>query len=232
MMKHVQTYLSGRLKSPSSKPDSGFTIIESLMAIVVLTVLLIAIAPPMAISVASRVRARQVELATLAGQGYIDSLRSGAINPPDKARCATTTLPNSGDACLNPPTAALVDAATADQGTLIDANGNGNFTDSKDFVIQAIRTRASADANTDATARGEAARREGYSLLIRVYRGDADVFRGGSGTMGTTQVTTLFTGATSTGGAFRNRPLVVLQTDIGTRSTTTNIQQRVPTNLY
>lgn len=228
-MKHVQTYLLGRLKSPSSKPDSGFTIIESLMAIVVLTVLLIAIAPPMAISVASRVRARQVELATQAGQGYIDSLRSGAISPPDKARCTTDILPNGSDPCLAAPTAALL--TTPDQGTLIDANGNNTFTDSQDFVIQAIRTRASADTNPDPTARGEAARKEGYSLLIRVYRGDADVFRGGAGTMSTTPVANLFTGATAKGGGFRNRPLIVLKTDIGNRSTSNNIQQRIP-NLY
>jgi prepilin-type N-terminal cleavage/methylation domain-containing protein len=230
MMKHVQTYLSGRRQSPSSKPDSGFTIIESLMAIVVLTVLLIAIAPPMAISVASRVRARQVERATQAGQGYIDSLRSGTINPPDKARCATDTLPNSSDACLNPPTAALL--TTPDQGTLIDANGNSSFTDSQDFVIQAIRTRASADTNPDPTSRAEAASKEGYSLLIRVYRGDADAFKGISGTTSTIPVTNLFTGSTAKGGGFRNRPLIVLKTDIGTRSTSTNIQQRIPTNLY
>ncbi len=232
-MKHVQTYLSGRLESPSSKPDSGFTIIESLMAIVVLTVLLIAIAPPMAISVASRVRARQVELATLAGQGYIDSLRSGAISPPDKARCITDTLPNTGDPCLNPPTAALVTPPTAaDPGTVIDTNGNNSLTDPQDFVIQAIRTRTSADTNPDLTARREAASKEGYGLLIRVYRGDADAFRGGAGTMSIIPVANLFTGATARGGGFRNRPLVVLKTDIGTRSTTTNIQQRIPTNLY
>ncbi|WP_199295799.1 prepilin-type N-terminal cleavage/methylation domain-containing protein [Trichocoleus sp. FACHB-591] len=229
MMKHVQTYLSGRLKSPSSKPDSGFTIIESLMAIVVLTVLLIAIAPPMAISVASRVRARQVELATQAGQGYIDSLRSGAISPPDKARCATDILPNSGDPCLAPPAAALLTAP--DEGTLINANGNASSTDPQDFVIQAIRTRTSADTNADPVARGEAARREGYGLLIRVYRGDADVFTGGAGTPSTTPVANLFTGATAKGGGFRNRPLIVLKTDIGTRSTSSNIQQRIP-NLF
>jgi len=43
----------------------GFTIVESLMAIVVVAILMTAISPVIILSVATRVQARRVELATL-----------------------------------------------------------------------------------------------------------------------------------------------------------------------
>jgi prepilin-type N-terminal cleavage/methylation domain-containing protein len=66
---------------PQSR-DGGYTIIESLVAMIVVSVLMIAIAPVMAFSVATRVQARRVELATQAARTYIDALRTGAIKPP------------------------------------------------------------------------------------------------------------------------------------------------------
>jgi prepilin-type N-terminal cleavage/methylation domain-containing protein len=66
--------------SPSSQ--SGFTIIESLVAVVVVGILLTAIAPVIILSVATRVQARRVELATDAAQTYIDGVRSKTIDPP------------------------------------------------------------------------------------------------------------------------------------------------------
>src|SRR4028118_1115436 len=61
--------------------EAGYTIIESLVAMIVVSVLMIAIAPVMAFSVATRVQARRIELATQAGKAYIDALRTGAIRP-------------------------------------------------------------------------------------------------------------------------------------------------------
>src|SRR4028119_952420 len=68
----------------SQSRDGGYTIIESLVAMVVVAVLMIAIAPVMAFSVATRVQARRVELAMQAARTYIDALRTGAIKPNDK----------------------------------------------------------------------------------------------------------------------------------------------------
>jgi prepilin-type N-terminal cleavage/methylation domain-containing protein len=61
----------------SQSRDGGYTIIESLVAMIVVSVLMIAIAPVMAFSVATRVQARRVELATQAARTYIDALRRG-----------------------------------------------------------------------------------------------------------------------------------------------------------
>ena len=65
----------------SKSRDGGYTIIESLVAMIVVSVLMIAIAPVMAFSVATRVQARRMELATQAARTYIDALRTGAVRP-------------------------------------------------------------------------------------------------------------------------------------------------------
>jgi prepilin-type N-terminal cleavage/methylation domain-containing protein len=57
-----------QLQNSSKSRDGGYTIIESLVAMIVVSVLMIAIAPVMAFSVATRVQARRIELATQAGE--------------------------------------------------------------------------------------------------------------------------------------------------------------------
>jgi len=69
-------------RSRSQPSEAGLTILEPLMALIVVAILLITTAPMITLSVAARIRARQVELATQAGRSYIDNLRSGAIDPP------------------------------------------------------------------------------------------------------------------------------------------------------
>ena len=63
----------------SKSRDGGYTIIESLVAMIVVSVLMIAIAPVMAFSVATRVQARRTELATQAARAYIDGFDREAI---------------------------------------------------------------------------------------------------------------------------------------------------------
>ena len=78
------THQLKRLSPPSTQ--SGFTIIESLLAILIVTALLVAIAPVIALSVATRVQARRVEQATQAARTYIDGVRSGKITPPSRLK--------------------------------------------------------------------------------------------------------------------------------------------------
>ena len=70
---------------PTSLPSSqsGFTIMECLIAVVVVSVLMAAIAPVIALAVSTRVQSRRVELATQAARAYIDSITSGAISAPN-----------------------------------------------------------------------------------------------------------------------------------------------------
>ncbi|MDI9636501.1 hormogonium polysaccharide secretion pseudopilin HpsB [Geitlerinema splendidum] len=66
-----------------SNQESGFTLIESLMAIVVLTIMLVGVAPMIFLSTATRVQARRVERATQAARTYVDGIRAGSILPPN-----------------------------------------------------------------------------------------------------------------------------------------------------
>jgi prepilin-type N-terminal cleavage/methylation domain-containing protein len=145
----------------SQSRDGGYTIIESLVAMIVVSVLMIAIAPVMAFSVATRVQARRTELATQAAKAYIDGLRSesikfgGPINgfPAEstEANLANTAVPGNNTDLLY----------------CVDMDGTGvcETSSTKDFYVQG------AWLNQDAT--GTDPTLKGYQLLVRVYRADS-----------------------------------------------------------
>ncbi len=126
----------------SQSRDGGYTIIESLVAMIVVSVLMIAIAPVMAFSVATRVQARRMELATQAARAYIDALRTGALEP--------------GDTGFPKPDAAVRPAAPTNADFY--CGGKSNCTGSQEFLIQGVRPPGTNPRDT------------GYSLTVRVYR--------------------------------------------------------------
>lgn len=165
----------------SQQQPSGFTIVESLVAIVIVSVLMTAITPVIAISVANRVQARRVELATQAAKSYIDGIASRVIESPRHVvaldelddnknfisqrftfvgvappatgglTCQTTVV---NSYCWNTLTSSLY---------CIDLDGNGCSSDSvQDMVIQAFRSATPSTTDLDG----------GYILGIRVYRAD------------------------------------------------------------
>ena len=136
--------------------DGGYTIIESLVAMIVVSVLMIAIAPVMAFSVATRVQARRVELATQAARTYIDGLRTGAIKPNDSKIPGFPS--NSPEA---PSSSEKLYCVNFDETPACDGN--------KDFFVQGVLQNLS---NLDPTTTG-------YSLTVRVYRADG-LFTGGA----------------------------------------------------
>jgi prepilin-type N-terminal cleavage/methylation domain-containing protein len=164
--------------------DGGYTIIESLVAMIVVSVLMIAIAPVMAFSVATRVQARRVELATQAARTYIDALRTGAIK-------STAPWFPAEDAA-DPP------AAPTSVNTLYCVNFKDqtqNCAGSKEFRVQGVRPPNTGTTNaTDS----------GYALTVRVYRADAS-----PGTMITTQQS-----VANSGLGDPKAPLVVMKTEI------------------
>jgi type II secretory pathway pseudopilin PulG len=142
----------------SDSRDGGYTILESLVAMIVVSVLMIAIAPVMAFSVATRVQARRVELATQAARTYINALRTGAIKDVPKGFPIPVTTSNVADA-----------TAPTDYNTLycVDMDGSGTCEreSTKDFVVQGAWLNDKATAS-DVTSKG-------YELLVRVYRADS-----------------------------------------------------------
>lgn len=155
---------SGSCAQKLKPQDSGYTIIESLVAMIVVSVLMIAIAPVMAFSVATRVQARRTELAAMAGRAYIDGLRSGSIkfNDPDAKGFPTksTDLANQ-----SAPT-------SKDDLYCIDTDGGGCFpTSNKDFYVQGAWLNP--DKSIELTNPPNNPTSKGYQLLVRVYRADA-----------------------------------------------------------
>lgn len=165
--------------------ESGFTIIECLVAIVVVSILMTAIAPVIVLSVGNRVQARRVELATQAAREYVNGLVSGVIEPP----LHTVTLNEVDDrknfiaqratfASAYPP--AVVGGLSCPTNTggnsyctntftsslyCVDFDRNGCSTESiQDMVVQAFRS---------ATPDLKDADHKSYLLGVRVYRADA-----------------------------------------------------------
>lgn len=62
--------------------ESGYTLMEGLVAMIVVATLMSAIESVIVLSVGVRIQARRVELATRAAKSYIDGLNSGVISPP------------------------------------------------------------------------------------------------------------------------------------------------------
>ena len=74
--------LKQRLKNSLCSPEAGYTIIEGLVAMIMVAALMSAVAPIIAYSVGTRVQARKVELAAQAARSYIDAVRLGKLDPP------------------------------------------------------------------------------------------------------------------------------------------------------
>ncbi len=157
--------------------QSGFTIVESLMAVIVVSILMAAIAPAIGLSVATRVQARRIEQASQSARTYVDGVKAGTIMAPShsvaSSSFATTLAPTSGGSlsCTAPtpptttpatPTATTNYYCTENTTTLnlYCINGDeiaGCTTNSvRDLVIQSFRT------GTD----------QNYRMGVRVYRVD------------------------------------------------------------
>ncbi|WP_199245466.1 hormogonium polysaccharide secretion pseudopilin HpsB [[Phormidium] sp. ETS-05] len=177
--------------------QGGFTIIESLAAIIVVTIMLVGITPMLAIAVATRVQARRVELGAQAARTYIDHLRTGQLDHPTVSNTplANAAAPSgslscdgkNGNYCQSPSTLYCVDG---------DGDKNCRADSMTDMLVQGVGYNAFSN---DAT--------RGYTLLVRVYR--ADAFKD------STPLTTASVQATFTGGeGNRKAPLVTSTTEI------------------
>lgn len=166
------------------RKTSGYTLLESLLALVVVGILITSVAPMLALTTASRIQARRVDLATQALRAYVDGVRGGTLPPPQRFVLPTSGLaefkgPNYGF----PPNTSLVGyISNPDPGTIIDTTGTGfDRLEPQHLVIQAIRPIANVcnpnpcdiGSATGRTAEAAAARREGFFMHVRVYRADA-----------------------------------------------------------
>lgn len=155
----------------SKSRDGGYTIIESLVAMIVVSVLMIAIAPVMAFSVGTRVQARRTELATQAARAYIDALRTGALRPSGSTPATPASQPGFPTTRVSQTQPVAQAPIPTDRNALycVDVDGNGCETSSsKDFYVQGAWQSSNPPApNTNDP------RTIGYELMVRVYRADS-----------------------------------------------------------
>lgn len=193
--------------------ESGFTIIESLVALLVAGFLLAAIAPVIVLSTATRVQGRRVELATQAAKAFVDAIQAKTISDPPidptlKLDPATSDKPRtfSGStdkyllSSVGPPTNKPPNSfyCFKKDGSITGPNCKSDL-----FYIQAIRG-AVTDSDPD--------KGQGYRLGIRVYRSDAEF---SSLTQTAKDNGKTKTAATFTGGlGDRKAPLVEMTTEI------------------
>lgn len=207
-----------------SQSDSGFTIIESLVALIVAAVLLAAASPVIVLATATRIQSRRVELATQVARSYMDAVRAGAIPAPPavlgtttgtagdflNAQPVPTAINNPGNYCVNLDRPDLLPTA-CDPNTPLTG---------RTLVVQGFRSEGAPTTN-DANG----VPRSGYKLAVRVYRADGFVNDGsplrknsaeGQNPEGARQ-----TARTVTAGlGDRKAPLVEMTTDIVTSGTT------------
>lgn len=67
------------------RQEQGFSLIESLVAIVLITIIISAISPPLFLAAATRVQNRRAEQAMHLAQGEVDRIRRLMENPPPSA---------------------------------------------------------------------------------------------------------------------------------------------------
>jgi len=161
--------------------SSGFTLLEALIAIAILSILMTAIAPVFVLAVGNRVQARRIELATQATKTYIAGIKAGTIAPPQhivvlnevdsnknfnsQREQFVATVPPSTSGGLRCANITVSNSYcwnnTRSSLYCFDLDGGGCSSDSgQDLVIQAFRSASSDAQSID----------RGYILGLRVYR--------------------------------------------------------------
>ena len=181
----IALYLTPLVKAKRSS-ELGFSLIESLVAAAVVSVLIVSIAPMVAVSTSARVNARRLDQATQAARSYIDAVRGGVIDVTRFPNNLVVRTPNAQsqytfEGIVAPtattfpsPTMCNNSANNVPSGTVpgicVDSNGDGFRTsDPQDLFIQPMRSGplgTATSASTDLT-------NQGFWLAVRVYRAEA-----------------------------------------------------------
>ncbi|MFM7406815.1 MAG: hormogonium polysaccharide secretion pseudopilin HpsB [Cuspidothrix sp.] len=168
-----------------STDNSGFTIIESLIGIVIVAILLAFISPVLVLSTAIRVQSKRIEKAAQVANTFIDGVRTQSIPAPGKIISLTaasstaartlsenlitlTTMPVPTQTSFSSNTNSDLYLFEKD-GTICLVGSTGCATDTSspfdEFYIQAARIQVGTGAATT----------NGYRLAMRIYRADVEV---------------------------------------------------------
>jgi prepilin-type N-terminal cleavage/methylation domain-containing protein len=195
-----QQVQSADLTTQPHSTTAGLTLIECLVAIVVIGISVAAVTPALVLTVATRVQSQAAEQALNVAQTEIDQVRLVVERGSDGYVNSTPTIvpPVFEDDIRNvPPPVGFADSTTTvEQAKLVDLNGDG----SDDFAIQTFRNSGyTPSGSTDPIA---------FDMGVRVYSIQAEE------NLGSLDSTQADIGLTSGTGQRRNRPLVVLYTTV------------------
>lgn len=199
----------GRVNSLNQPDEEGLTLIECLVAIVVIGLTVSTITPAFIVSAATRVQSQKIEQALEVAQGEIDYVRllleRGTYT--DAALPPSTAVSNFQPALWPGPTPGAanivtVAASTPYQGLAnnktkkVDIDGDGTY----EFAVQAYRTQGIALEGNSIV----------FGMGVRVY--DIKAVENGTATMATTAARAGLTGGEGERG---RRPLATIYTTVG-----------------
>lgn len=158
--------------SPPSA-QSGFTIVEALVAMMIASIIMIGLSPVVVMSVSARVQARRIDLATQAARSYIDGLRGDAIDPPVRDDANFSDITGNLNLGIPAPRTLAAGRGIACVDKNLNTVGCRNANNPPYLVIQSFRNPPKPPTTND-----EVVKKQGYCVGVRVYR--ADAFDGGS----------------------------------------------------
>lgn len=205
-----------RQPTSSSHPDTdqGLTLIECLVALVVIALTVGSVTPALVISVATRVQSQKAEQAIEVAQAEIDAVRitlergnyDAASVPQSVAALVDTSYlatTNSVQGYVGPAYGVLNDASTpydalpTDEARAVDVDGDGT----SDFGVQVFRTPGQDDSDGNPIA---------FSMGVRVY--DVRAINAQAAGTGNLVIDEARIGATGTEGQRGERPLATVYT--------------------
>ncbi|GAX40095.1 hypothetical protein NIES4075_10570 [Tolypothrix sp. NIES-4075] len=202
-LRQLKNYMELQKLVAKSHSEQGFTIVESLMAIVIITIMLVAITPPIFLAVATRVQNQKAEQAMQLAQREVDKVRvlvekgnytDSDIDLPPLPSVSSEATGNA-DAVGVPSNFTCTSPLSSSNACPIDIDNDGRT----DFYIQKFRTKQlSAGSPTQVVA---------FQMGVRVYSAVAQ----GQSNLQTTQASLKFT---TEQGNQRKYPLAVMYTPI------------------
>ncbi len=188
--------LNGGVRRTSSTED-GVTLLECIMAMLIIVVVVTMITPPIFLSVATRVQNQRMEQAMQLAQSELDRVQL-IVERGDYTTANLPAVSSAADIRQTPAPNGTVDTrlgATANDAYTVDVNNDGD----DDYAVQFFRTAGEANASGDVLV---------FDMGVRVYSMLA--FKPGS-TRSTEQAAARFTSGT---GSQASRPLSVMFTTI------------------
>ena len=233
--KHKAVLMGNSLRMSSS---SGFTLIESLVAMIVISITLVAIVPPIFWATGTRVQNRRAEQALAIAQGELDRVR-GVLErsdapvpsslPPQvtKAEFGSYRGPNPKSPWAGKMRSTLPGFNTAETATdgiqypdsadtyiPVDTDGDGKA----DFLVQVFRDPGTCVSVNPCVAPDTP---RIFAMKVRVY--SAIAIDSELASLDTTKATLI--GTTGTGQA-KNRPLAILSSQMARSVSSSALEQR------